>query len=329
MPIDAFHAGRYDATIEYCDRALDRDPRNDQAAEIRDAAFRAGREKVRADYITDKREEFAKWREHLDELVIPWTDVITLPEAEHWRKISEIRGSRSGMSAEAGISASEVALRAQLASTRVRLPGIEDEESLTAVIGRIANYTGLPLVVDPVAEDLVFDEGIVFNLNLEAEISAKQALDLVTGQSGEEVTWTIRHDAVLVTSTEKAQGAPVIMNHDVQDLIMGLTDFTGPRIDRLRLLDELEDDDGGGPFGGILESPRMIEIETLAELIQTNVAVESWDGDSVTIEPGEGFILVATHLRGSLRPLRLTYLHYLLKSLITRYRVGIPIDDVS
>lgn len=292
--IDSFDAGQYDAAIEYCDRVLSRDPRNEQAESIRTAAFRSGREKVRADYIEEKREEFAKWREHLDELVIPWTDSLTLPDAEHWRKITEIRGNRQGLSLESVQSASELALREQLTRTLVRLPGIEEVESLISVIDTIATYTGLPLVVDPVAENLVFDEGTVFNLNLENEITAHQALNLITGQAGEEVTWTIRHDAVLVTSTEKAQGQPIIQNHDVHDLIMGLTDFTGPRIDRLRLLDELEDDDGGGPFGGILESPRLIEIEDLGTLIQENVAVNSWDSDGVSLESGEGFILI-TH----------------------------------
>lgn len=292
--IESFQTSHFDAAIEYCDRALDRDPRNDQAAQIRTASFRAGREKVRADYIEDKREEFAKWREHLDELLIPWTDVLTLPEAEHWRRITEMRGSRPGYSLTDSIAPGEAALRARLATTRVRLPGIEDEESLTVVIDRIAAYTGLPLVVDPVAENLVFDEAIVFKFNLEAEISAQQALDLVTDAAGAQVTWTVRHDAVLITSSEKARGKPIIRNHDVQDLIMGLTDFTGPRIDRLRLLDELEDDDGGGPFGGVLESTRLIEIEDLATLIQENVSVDTWEDDGVTIEAGEGFILI-TH----------------------------------
>jgi type II secretory pathway component GspD/PulD (secretin) len=79
----------------------------------------------------------------------------------------------------------------------------------------------------------------------------------------------------------------------VQDLIMGLTDFTGPRIDQLRLLDSLEDEDGGGPFGGILETKRLIEIDDLATIIQENIAVGSWDADGVSIEVSEGGILIS------------------------------------
>ena len=98
---------------------------------------------------------------------------------------------------------------------------------------------------------------------------------------GPEVVWTVRHDAVLVTTKEKAHGDLVIYNHDVQDLIFGLTDFLGPRIDRLRLLDDLEDEDGGSPFGSIGEKPLMNDPDDLATLVQENVAVGSYQ-DTIT-----------------------------------------------
>ncbi len=292
--ITAFERADYDGAMEYTDQALRRSPRNEQAVSIQDAAYRAGRDKVREDYIEDKREEFARWREHLQELQVPWTDVITLPDPEEWRALTELRAGRQGIDMSRSVSPAEVQLEAQLDQTMVRLPGIEEEESLRAVINIVRDYTGLPLVVDPAAENAVLDEAISFNLDLENEVTARQALNLITKQAGEEVTWTLRYDAVLVTTRERARGKPMVRNHDVQDLIMGLTDFTGPRIGRLRLLEDLEDDDGGGPFGGILEARRMMEIEDLATLIQENVAVGSWEDDGITIEPGEGFILI-TH----------------------------------
>lgn len=290
--IDAFDAADYDDAEELAEEVLRKEPRNSQAEELRDASFRASRAKARTDYIDSKREEFARWREHMAELEVPWNQVITLPDRDDWRRISENRSGRRGLDISQKISESDLALRRQLASETVVLPGIQDEESLRAVVDIIRQFTGLPLVVDPAAENAALDEGVVFNFNLENRISVQQALNLITGQAGEEVTWTIRHEAVLITTREKARGEPVIYNHDVQDLILGLTDFTGPRIDRLRLLDELEDDDGGGPFGGLLESPRLIEIEDLATLIQENVAVGSWEDDGVSIEPGEAFILI-------------------------------------
>jgi tetratricopeptide (TPR) repeat protein len=290
--IDSFEAADYNDAEELAKEVLRKEPRNSQAEELRDASFRASRAKARTEYIDAKREEFARWREHMAELEVPWNQVITLPDRDDWRRITQNRAGRRGLDISQKISETDIALRRQLASETVVLPGIQDEESLRAVIDIIRQFTGLPLVVDPAAENAALDEGVVFNFNLENRISVQQALNLITGQAGDEVTWTIRHEAVLITTKEKARGEPVIYNHDVQDLILGLTDFTGPRIDRLRLLDELEDDDGGGPFGGLLESPRLIEIEDLATLIQENVAVGSWEDDGVSIEPGEAFILI-------------------------------------
>jgi type II secretory pathway component GspD/PulD (secretin) len=292
--ITAFNSAEYRAAQDFADQVLDIAPRNEQALAVRDAAFRASREKVRREYIEDKREEFAKWQEHLRELEIPWTDVITLPDKDNWRRITEIRRGRRGLDLSQKISFEEIALREQLAATNVFLGRYEGEESIATIIGAIQQVTNLPLVVDPAAEDAVSNNGVLFDIDFPNEITVTQALNFLTDVAGEDVTWTVRHEAVLVTTREKARGKPVVYNHDVQDLIMGLTDFTGPRIDRLRLLDDIEDDDGGGPFGGILETQRLIEIEDLATIIQENVSVGTWEDDGVTIEPGEGFILI-TH----------------------------------
>ena len=290
--VTAFDYADYDQAMDLADQALREDPRNEFAQEIRAAAFRAGREKVRDDYVVEKREQFRKWQEGLKELQIPWTDVVTLPDADRWKEITEKRARRRGIDLTQSISPSTLALQEELRSTKLQLPSVEDEESLTAVIDLVRTITGLPLVVDPAAEDAAIDSGVVFTFSFPNLLNAEQVLNIVVGQAGEDVTWTVRHDAVLVTTKEKARGQPIIVNHDVQDLVFGLTDFLGPRIDRIRLLDELEDEDGGGPFGGIGERPKMIEPDRIATLIQENVSVGSWEDEGISIESGEGYILV-------------------------------------
>jgi tetratricopeptide (TPR) repeat protein len=288
----AFNARDYDDAVGYAEEALAMDAKNEQAFEIREAAFKAGRDRASEDYIREKTEQFARWREHLAEMEIPWTDTVTLPGREQWRALTELRSKRRGLDLSTKVSPAEQALRESLRKTTVVLPGIEGEEEITPLIQIIADYTQLPIIVDPMAEDAVSSAGAVFDINFPNPITVEQALDFLTEVGGEEVTWTVRYETVIVTTIDKARGEPQPYYHDVQDLIMGVTDFTGPRIDRLRLLDELEDDDGGGPFGGILEAQRLIEIEDLATIIQENVAVESWDGEGVSIETSEGGILV-------------------------------------
>jgi tetratricopeptide (TPR) repeat protein len=290
--LDAFDHREYDDAIDFCDQALHEDPRNEKATELRDAAFRAGRESVRKDYVASKQEQFKRWREELAKLRIPESEIYTLPDQDFWAEITDRRSKRRGIDLTQRDSATDKALRASLTETRIPGLKVADEESLTAVVDLLRTFTGLPLVVDPAAESAATDAGVVFNFNFTSSLSVEQALNLIVKTAGEEVDWTVRNDAIMVTTKAKARGTPTIYNHDVNDLVFGLTDFLGPRIDRLRLLDEMEDDDGGGPFGGIGEKPKLIEISALSTLIQENVAVGTWESEGVSIAEGEGFIVI-------------------------------------
>jgi len=290
--INAFDAREYAEAEELAERVLEMDPKNDKAEDVRLSAFKAGRQQMREETLARKREQYKVWQEHMDELLVPYTDVITLPDREFWQNITEIRARRRGLDLSEVVDPEEAALRAQLASTVI--PGFtyEDEESLTNVVSGLATITGLPLVVDPVAEEAALDEGVVFTFDLTSPISVDKALNLICDNAGEEVTWTIRHEVALVTTRERARGDLTMKAHAIDDLIFGLTDFTGPRINKIRLIDELEDDDGGGPFGGIGERPTIIEPDDLSALVQENVAVGSWEDEGVTIniEAGQMFI---------------------------------------
>ena len=185
----------------------------------------------------------------------------------------------------------DLTLRQQLARTRVAGLRFEDEESLREVVRVIQDATGLPLLVTQAAEDAVLDGGIVFEFDLEHPISVKDLLNLVTKIAGEEVVWTVRHETVILTTRAKASKV-VLQMHDIRALTMVRTDFIAPRIDRIRLLDELEDDDGGGPFGGIGEQSRRFEEEDVATLVQESIAPDTWDDDDVSIEAANGFLIV-------------------------------------
>ena len=289
--IDAFDEGNYEDAMYYADQALRKDPRNSKAEEIRESSFKAGLEQTKLDYVASKREQYKRWKEELETYKIAWSDNITLPDPDDWRAMTELRAKRQGLQFDRERTPAEIELRARLKETLIKLPPVEDEESIRALVDLIRIMTGLPLVVDPAAYNAVIDEGVLFNFNLENELTVHQALNLITDMAGEEVTWIIKHDAVLVTTNEKARGEPVVVHHDVQDLVFGLTDFMGPRINRIRLLDELEDEDGGGPFGYIGEAVKLIDPDDLATMIQENVEPSAWE-DGATIESYEGHIIV-------------------------------------
>ena len=218
-----------------------------------------------------------------------WMDVQRQAGVGAYALVPASGGAAPLQSARGSVAAS---LRHELAQTRLRGFVVQDEESLRAVVESVQATTGLPLVVHPAAEDAALDEGAVFQFDLQNSISVENVLDLIVEQAGEEVTWIVRHDVVLVTTRDRAGGTTFLLMHDVQDLVAGRTDFIGPRLDRLRLLDEMEDDDGGGPFGGVGELVIHWEEDDVATLVQENIAPQSWEGDHVSITAENGFLAV-------------------------------------
>lgn len=293
--IAAFDARDYDEA-ENLARKVDRlDPGNARAEELRTAAFRASRQAAKEEYIEKKNEKFKDWDEELERMMIPRTSIITLTDPDDWREKSEKRQSRM-LDPTMSMSPLEADLRERVATESVQLPPIEDVESLDEVIGYIRNNTGLPMIVDPAAETYVLDEvGEPFNFDFANALTVEQALNRIVDAAGGEdagVTWTVRYDAIFITTQEKALGMPVTRVHEVKDLTFALTDFVGPRINRIRLLDELEDEDGGTPFGTVFEAQQIIEAEDLMTLIRDTIAPASWDRDNVGMEPGEGNLIV-------------------------------------
>jgi general secretion pathway protein D len=303
--ITAFQSEQYDEAIALADRVLRLDPRNERALDLRDTAFRKGRKLVQDTFLREKLVQYQRWKEDLDELKIPYQGVITLPDEDYWRTITALRSERTHLEAGTADGAAAQELRAQLVSARIPGLSVKDEESLTTVIQSLNAITGIPMITDPAADQAAVDAGVVFNIDLTNSIAVDKVLNLITQAAGENVTWTIRHDTVLVTTREKARGELVIFNHDVQDLIFGLTDFLGPRIDRLRLLDELEDDDenSGGAFGKIGEKPSINAPEDLATLVQENVAVGTWEdeGVAITVEGGNMIVVHSTDVQQQVR----------------------------
>jgi general secretion pathway protein D len=303
--ITSFRTQNFDQAIELADRVLRLDPRNERAMDLRDTAFRKGRDLVQDEFLREKLIQYQRWQEDLDELRIPYQGVITLPDEDYWRSITAVRGARTRLAEGPAENQVAAELRAQVAGTQIPGLAVKDEESLAKVIQSLNAITGIPMITDPAADQAAVDAGVVFNIDLTNPIAVDKVLNLVTSSAGENVTWTIRHDTVLVTTREKARGELVIFNHDVQDLLFPLTDFLGPRIDRLRLLDDLEDDDenSGGAFGKIGEKPSINSPEDLQTLVQENVAVGTWEdeGVKITVEGGNMVVVHSAEVQQKVR----------------------------
>jgi Flp pilus assembly secretin CpaC len=280
--ISAFETEAYETAQLLATEVLRDDPRNERAQELYDTAFKARREELSAEYLDSKQTQFRKWKAHILSQRIPYADVLQLPDKDAWRELTELRAPLSDPNAGSSENASDAALRARLDRDQVRGLRIDGVESLMAVARQIQALTDVPIAVSSAAENAVFDEGVTYELELNNPISIAQALNLVAEQSGEEVTWTIDVGAVLFTTKERARGKLISEYYDIHDLVLPLPNFIAPRIERIRLLEDLEDEDGGTPWGTIGESSIQLEPDALAELITTFVAVGSWEQDGVS-----------------------------------------------
>jgi len=293
--IDAFEFGDYDEAEKLAKKVQTLDPFNDKAEEIRTAAFKMGRKQATAEYRIRKAEAFKRWYQELETLRIPPTDLITLPDVDTWRRKSELRMGRIQVDASSA-SPRELELNNAIATTKIFLPVIEDETSLRTVMDYVRNATGLPIIVDQAAEFYVEDEAPEpFNFQFQNALTVEQALNRILAAAGEGVTWTIRYDAIWVTTIEKALGEPVTKVHQVKDLTFGLTDFIAPDVSRIRSIDEIYAEEEGDPalIGTVGDEPvKLIELDVLANLIRENVAPRSWDEGPYEIIEGEGALVI-------------------------------------
>jgi Flp pilus assembly secretin CpaC/tetratricopeptide (TPR) repeat protein len=295
--IAAFELQSYDAAMEFSEQVLEMDPRNEMARDIRDTSFEAGREKASENFLRKKQNRFKQWRQELLEQRIPFVDLLTV-DADNWNQLTEMRAGRGVLGAAVDeTNAEDLSVYAQLRETRIPNLVVDEVESLTEVVSQIQLVSGIDMVVDQAAEEAAYDEAVLFTFNLKNSTTVENALDLIADAAGENVTWTVKYGAVLLTTREKARGELEMVPHDISDLTINLPNFLAPRLDKLRLLDELEDDDGGGPFGSYAEASTQLEQDRLVELIQRNVSPSSWEEEGVSINAYNDTTLVVRHTR--------------------------------
>ncbi len=94
----------------------------------------------------------------------------------------------------------------------------------------LAESAHLVLLVDRPALDAKpgLDEMPITLSTPEEGMSLRSVLNWVTRQVG--LTWTLRDEAVLITTEEGAAEPPVSIHYDVQDLKMRIRDFPGPTL---------------------------------------------------------------------------------------------------
>src|SRR5262245_23613075 len=225
-----------------------------------------------------------------------YTATHTLPSAEFWDTISKLRDPKVNLEVVEGESEDSRIVREMLRTKTIPSVKIEGETSLEAVIGYLRNATGIPMQVSPAANEKVAG-GTTFRIELPHQIKAEAALKLVLA-SAPDLTYVIKEGIVLITTTEQALGSPITRAHDVSDLIFGLTNFQGPRLNQLSLPGGARRGGGGGGeenvYGAVLDRVVPIPAEEITNLIKETIAPGTWEQQGVKIDQYQGQLIV-TH----------------------------------
>ncbi len=112
--------------------------------------------------------------------------------------------------------------------------------------------------------------------------------------------FTVKDGVIVISTKDDLQTNTVVRVYDVQDLLVRVPDFAGPRVDVAEALGEDAEQVTGGHLamednmdeGEEEELSRQDEIDALLEAIENTVAPESWTGEDASVEEQRGSLII-------------------------------------
>lgn len=290
---DAFLRNEFETAEELARAVLDEDPTNERAIELVDTAIDASRGRLREVALQQRRNRMREWRASMEEVRIPFADILTGPDAAEWARITELRGGRNEVDI-GKIDPEELALRQRLRTTR--MDADFDDMTMQQVANNIFFTTQIPVSVDPEVALELDDNGETVTLTGLRNLTVESILNILTEQVGDELAWTVRNGRVYITTLEKAGGEVLIRIHNIQDITFPLTDFKGVNIRDIPLPNEAGDDAETTIFNSELDRIRLVEPDEIETLIRENIARESWDlSDAYSLQFVDSNNLLVVH----------------------------------
>lgn len=287
-----FDRGDYEGAEELARAVLDTDQHNSQALAILEAAQESAREYADRVFIQRRREEFNRWRNEMERIRIPHTDILTV-DKKRWAEVTRARGGTVESLGLDEVDPEELTLRKQLTSTRMDVA--YDELTIEQVANNILFSTDVPVSVDPEVV-IELDDNVEYVTLTLRDVTVEALLNVLVESVGDELAWTVRNGRVYITRKEKAAGKAKLVVHPIQDLTLPLTNFKGADIREIALPGEAGDDSETTIFASELDQTIVIDPEEVLNLVRENIASEDWDAsDNYSIDFTENNNLLVIH----------------------------------
>lgn len=292
--IAAYNRAEYDEAERLADEVLKVDARNTRAKSIKNSAIEAARDQGNSRAIDERKEEFRRWKQDIEESRVPYGDILVPPDADEWQAMSARRNASSFLALETAEEPADRDLRNRLQNTVIEsmaFPGVPVSEAINGISIR----TGIPIFIDPEVAAELETNGTTLNLGNLNKLSVEYMLNLIEQQAGENITHVVRHGVVMITKKDKAGGKAIPRIHTVQDLTFALNDFRGPIIGEIPLPGAEVDEEKGSPFGSDVAGESVINPEEIITLIKDNIARDTWETEGHSIGLGNNNQILVIH----------------------------------
>ncbi|MDP6959386.1 MAG: hypothetical protein QF645_11315, partial [Planctomycetota bacterium] len=279
-----FQKERYVQAEKFADQILNLDPFNKDAKRLKEIALRArhmqATDKNRTTYI----EEWQRTFEQMDESVQPQVAVIRYPNIDEWKRIANRKAERAG-EGDSGKDREEREIESKLKGLKVTLDF--DEATLQEVVDFISTNYNLNVVIDSEVLSARSEEELQVTLNIK-NIDLKEALELILDLL--DLDYVIKNQVIKITDKTKASGKSIAKVYNVQDLVIKLQDFPGPKID---ITAAGEDGDAAGiGLEDVDDGEGTVNFEALKGLIEENIGSGTWEEEGNSIQVRQGNLIV-------------------------------------
>jgi len=289
----------YESVLDLCEEILLIDPTNQNARNLADMAEKARLDTNERSYVARRKEEFRKWRNSLAASKIPWGSdkALIRPTREEWRDITQKRRRMAGLGLAEEADPADKKLEEKLDSMTIK-GTFPEGTPFTEAVNYLTSFTGLPVVLTPAAREQLDMDQTEVDLNLTNKISVRSYLNLLMKRN-QNLAYQVQDGLIYITTKEGSFTKYVVRVHSIADLTFGLTSFSPPKIDEIRVgtgggmggmgMDQ------GGPMGGVIGEPvKTVDPDSLTTMIRDTVAVGTWESGQARVEalPNQKQLLV-------------------------------------
>jgi len=276
---DAFYAEKYKEAATFCDKVLELEPKNQDAAKLRSIALDAQHETELDRFRTDFKNHWREIFDQIDQMNEPVLDDLSFPSSDYWAKVVN-RGPIHFRVQGENVKPEDQRIWDILNNTTIELNF--EETKLPDAIEWFHVNTGVNFLVEQSVLDNAGDTTSSIKVPPQR---TREALELVCENF--KVAYVVRDGIIRVVAADAAKGDQYVEMYDVRDLVTKVANFPSSDFN-LRPSEkggEEEAPESGDPI-------TLFDGDGLMTLIKNNIDPTTWEGGATIALQASGAMVV-------------------------------------